>query len=621
MATNRDFQPGDRVPGTVYQVHRLIGAGGMGTVYDVEDTTIGKRYVLKTLHPDLGDRQDLARRMTAEARTLARLHHPNLVEVFTAGVTGDELRLPFYVMERLDGQTLRFVLAKKGQIEPSHAYHIAIDLLDALDHAHDKGVVHRDVKPDNIFLHRTPTGMTVTKLLDFGIMSVLDSGKNGETGGRFLGTLRYAAPEQLKGDKPTPKMDIYAAGLVLYEMLAGRGPFDDETESHKIANAHVHREAPLVSTFVQVPRAVDALLRSALAKDPAERPTDAFTFAKHLRALTRTMSVASGIESTGNARTAVAVLSGIIDSPPAINLQGGLGAPSPISPLASSQFADPVAAGAMPKTTIRGMVVPTVSGGTLESAPGSVGATLPSAGEGHAGHEAAFGGSNARRDVVDRQAPTHSLALQTPRMPHHGTDPLTPLIASGSSASTPTRETPAPAAHPSASTPPPPIVWPPERGHEGSESGQARTVSGSMRAPQSKQYGVVIAVSILGACALVGLSVVAWRMTTHAAATAPTSAATETSAPREITPVPVVTVPVATIAPPGLDDPGKNEIVPLASATTTAHAVDAGAPAKAPPPTTLAPARPPAPPRAPTPAPTPAPAPTPKMPDRPGPGF
>src|SRR3984957_10547358 len=240
----RDYQPGEQVPGTVYEIVRRIGAGGMGTVYDVEDTTIGKRYVLKTLHPQLGARDDLARRMQNEARTLARLHHTNIVDVITAGVTSDELKLPYYVMERLNGQSLRMVLEKRGQLDLALAYHIAIDLLDALDHAHDKGVIHRDVKPDNILLHRTPAGVTVTKLLDFGIVSLLDAGVR-ETAGRFLGTLRYAAPEQLRGESPTAKMDVYCAALVLYEMIAGHGPFDQQGDSHRIAQAHMNMQPPL----------------------------------------------------------------------------------------------------------------------------------------------------------------------------------------------------------------------------------------------------------------------------------------------------------------------------------------------------------------------------------------
>ena len=147
----RTYAPGIQVPGTVYQIVKILGAGGMGTVYEVEDTSVGKRYVLKTLHPELGDRQDLARRMQNEARTLARLQHPNIVEVVTAGVTNDEMKLPFYVMERLEGQNIRVVIEKMRRLSVPHAVRITIDLLDALDRAHESGVIHRDVKPDNIF--------------------------------------------------------------------------------------------------------------------------------------------------------------------------------------------------------------------------------------------------------------------------------------------------------------------------------------------------------------------------------------------------------------------------------------------------------------------------------------
>jgi serine/threonine-protein kinase len=321
----RTYQPGTQVPGTVYRVRRLIGAGGMGTVYDVEDTTIGKRYVLKTLHPQLGAREDLARRMQNEARTLARLNHPNIVEVFTAGVTADDLRLPYYVMERLNGQSLRLVLEKKGRLDLGHAYHIAIDLLDALDHAHDKGVVHRDVKPDNIFLHRTPAGVTLTKLLDFGIVSVLD-GSSHETAGRFLGTLRYAAPEQLRGERATPKSDVYSAALVVFEILAGRGPFDDEGDPMRISGAHLHKTPPKISEFISVPSELDTLLRAAMAKDVEDRPRDAFSFAASLRNLKRSYQALAAQELTENRVTQAAIVS----------LQSTVGAPAPSTDVASS---------------------------------------------------------------------------------------------------------------------------------------------------------------------------------------------------------------------------------------------------------------------------------------------
>jgi serine/threonine-protein kinase len=370
-----DYQPGLRVPGTVYQVVRLIGAGGMGTVYDVEDTTIGKRYVLKTLHPRLGTREDLARRMRSEARTLARLHHPNIVDVITAGVTSDSLHLPFYVMERLSGQSLRIVLDKKGRLELSHALHIGIDLLDALDHAHDKGVIHRDVKPDNIFLHRTIAGVTVTKLLDFGIMSLLDAAPN-EPPGRFMGTLRYAAPEQVRGEKPSPRVDVYGAGLVIYEMLAGRGPFDDEGEPERIAAAHLQKEPPPMSRFADVPSELDQLVAVALSKSPWCRPRDAFSFATSLRNIKRVLLGGKGADSTESRTTAV----GAVDATPPATLvrvqQASPDGPFVISPVGGTD-PDRTTSQAPENVTpaSEGPVVTSVAPATGPTSPGALAST------------------------------------------------------------------------------------------------------------------------------------------------------------------------------------------------------------------------------------------------------
>jgi eukaryotic-like serine/threonine-protein kinase len=593
--SRREFQPGEMVPGTVYSVVRQLGAGGMGTVYDVEDTTIGKRYVLKTLHAQLGDRADLARRMQAEARALARLHHPNIVEVITAGMTADDLRLPYYVMERLNGQSLRYVLQKRQQLELGHAFQITIDLLDALDHAHEAGVVHRDVKPDNIFLHRTPAGVTVTKLLDFGIMSVLDGGV-GETRGRFLGTLRYAAPEQIRGEKATPKVDLYAAALVLYEMLAGRGPFDDETEQQKIAAAHLNRMPPPLGQLATVPPGVAALVEAALAKDPGRRPRDAFTFASALRGLRRTTT--PPVEATAGRETVPAVLS-----------------QAPLSERAIPHA--PPAAGAPPRaTTMMGMAPPTVSGATLENAPPSTNATLASGG--------------AR--PIDRNAPTNTFSpanAYTP--PRAAGDPLGATVPSKGVGPSTAAQMPVYVAPQPLPPPPAPFNWPAMGPEAKSDSAHSRSVAGAATAPPRKAnaFAAVVSMALVGVAVVV--SVVGWRMVraSHIAAAAAgasvgstgsaTSASPIDSAP--LPPPPVVTMPTPTIAPPGLEDPGTSSVTPAASIVPSSRAsmhkpgaFPGAAPVKL---TATATA-----PQVVQPAPQPVqPAATPTAPVRPGPGF
>jgi len=305
-ARTPDYQSGQLIPGTVYRVHRVLGAGGMGTVYDVEDTSVGRRYVLKTLHGDLADRADLAARLSREARALAKLQHPNIVEVYTSGTTQDKLKLPFYVMERLQGQSLRTAIERKGRLTLEQAYDIAIDLLDALDHAHEFGIVHRDVKPDNIFITRGRDGRSLAKLLDFGIIKLAGSSTM-HTGGRFIGTFRYAPPEQILGREVTAQSDLYSAALVLYEMIAGRGPFDDFAGEVEIGKAHIELPPPPVSRFAQVPPELDALILSALDKKLENRPKDAFTFASAIRELKR--KLASRIGDVGQQATVEGVVS------------------------------------------------------------------------------------------------------------------------------------------------------------------------------------------------------------------------------------------------------------------------------------------------------------------------
>jgi serine/threonine-protein kinase len=287
------YEPGEVLPGSVYRVIRHLATGGMGTVYEVEDTTVEKRYVLKTLHPQLVSREDLARRMRDEARSLAKLHHPNIVEVITAGVTSDHMKMPFYVMERLVGQNLRVVLQKKKVLDVATAFRIAIDVLDALEHAHAHAIVHRDVKPENIFLHRSASGMTTTKLLDFGIVRLLDRNAS-QTKGNFIGTPRYASPEQITGGAIGPPSDIYSLACVLYEMLAGRGAFDDAGDAYAVCAAHAQQPPPPLSRFVRVAPEIDRLVTRALSKDPGSRPRSCSAFANDLRNILRSEEAAPG---------------------------------------------------------------------------------------------------------------------------------------------------------------------------------------------------------------------------------------------------------------------------------------------------------------------------------------
>ena len=317
MSPGAQYSPGQELPGTVYRVIRHLATGGMGSVYDVEDTSVEKRYVLKTLHPQLIAREDLARRMKDEARSLAKLQHPNIVEVITAGVTKDALKMPFYVMERLIGQNLRTVLEKRGALDPMHAFRVAIDVAEALEHAHENAIVHRDVKPENIFLHRNANGGTTTKLLDFGIVRLLDR-KASHTHGKFIGTLRYASPEQISGREIGPQTDIYSLGAVLYEMLCGRGPFDDMGDAYAIGAAHATMAPPSLSRFMHVSPDVDRTVLWALAKEPAQRPRDAFTFAVEVRRLLQIEEAKPRIETVANVLAAGAGKESVVVTPPLV---------------------------------------------------------------------------------------------------------------------------------------------------------------------------------------------------------------------------------------------------------------------------------------------------------------
>jgi hypothetical protein len=276
-----DFSPGALIVGTRYRVVRPIGEGGMGWLFDVEHVELGKRFVLKVLRPECARRSDLVARLRNEWRALGRLQHPNIVAATDAGDTADQI--PFFVMERLEGEPLSRRLRREGRLSIPVALEIAACILEGLAAAHEIGIVHRDIKPPNVFLVR---GGGV-KLLDFGVAKFDNPAAQVVTAhGVAIGTPRYMSPEQANGAKVDGRADLYATGLILFELVTGQSPFEDARDTTDLIVAHLAREAPrLASLLPGVSPELDRIVAGLLAKDPRARPSNARELAAALRAI------------------------------------------------------------------------------------------------------------------------------------------------------------------------------------------------------------------------------------------------------------------------------------------------------------------------------------------------
>lgn len=282
-----------RLEGTPYVVVRLLGRGGMGEVYEVEHAALGRHFAVKLLHREHVRRPDLAVRMREEARTLAALRHRSLVEVFDLGSTLDGRA--YFTMELLEGRDLRRELARVGVFSVPAALGVVAQALDGLEVVHRAGVVHRDIKLENLFLC-DDGGL---KVLDFGIAKLVHRGSS-FTGHGVLGTARSMAPEQHASRDVDARADIYAAGLVLYELVAGRGPFDEvRGRDHAMRYAHCDRRPPDPSSFApqDLPRGVEEAILKAIAKRPEQRFQSAAEMAAVLRDLRAEASKPEGASS------------------------------------------------------------------------------------------------------------------------------------------------------------------------------------------------------------------------------------------------------------------------------------------------------------------------------------
>src|ERR1700677_1386849 len=260
-----------------YAVTARIAHGGMATVYLATDTRLDREVALKVMHADLARDSEFVDRFIGEAKSVARLSHQNIVAVFDQGSDGQSLYL---AMEYVPGPTLRALLRERRWLPWPEALAIMEPILAALAAAHQAGIVHRDVKPENVLI----TGDGRVKVVDFGLARA--SAAVGNTrAGVIIGSVGYIAPEQVIGAPTDARTDVYAAGIMLFEMLTGRQPFSGETPL-AVAYAHVNSDVPPVASLVGgIPPALDQLVTAATSRDPQWRAAKAGAFLRAVRSL------------------------------------------------------------------------------------------------------------------------------------------------------------------------------------------------------------------------------------------------------------------------------------------------------------------------------------------------
>jgi serine/threonine-protein kinase len=254
-----------------YRAVNLLGEGGTAWVYTAEHTFLGRTVALKILKPNPAGGTDLAGRFYAEAQAVATLRHPNVIHIYDVGATPGGL---FYMaLELVRGEGLRKRLERMTRVPVPQAVQVMSGVLQGLALAHSRGIVHRDLKPENILLGQGDQ----PKVVDFGIAKVVAQTPMTLTG-TFLGTPKYASPEQAQGTEATYLSDIYSCGLVLYELLAGRGPFESETQLGFLTKHATALPQPLQNVAKDVPGPLGAAVMRALEKDPLKRWPDAEAF-------------------------------------------------------------------------------------------------------------------------------------------------------------------------------------------------------------------------------------------------------------------------------------------------------------------------------------------------------
>jgi serine/threonine-protein kinase len=282
----------DHLTGRVLDGRYLIGSriarGGMATVYEATDLRLDRTVAVKVMHPGLGDDDEFAARFVAEARAAAKLSHPNVVAVFDQGNDDGTV---FLAMELIPGHTLRDTIGKEAPLSVARTLALLEPVVSALASAHRAGLIHRDVKPENVLI--SDDGRI--KVADFGLAKAMSATTQHTATGVLIGTVSYVAPELVVEGRSDARADVYAVGVILYELLTGKKPHEGETPI-QVAYKHVHEDVPPPSRRVPgVPDYVDALVARATARDREQRPADAGVLLHHLRRVNQ--AVTSGVRS------------------------------------------------------------------------------------------------------------------------------------------------------------------------------------------------------------------------------------------------------------------------------------------------------------------------------------
>src|SRR5215208_1155814 len=271
-------------PGAVFAGHRiegLAGRGGMGVVDRATHIALDHVVALKVISPALAGDPRFRRRFEEESRIAVSIRHPNVVAIHHAG---EEDGLLFVTMDLIDGTDLRGLLHVHERLDPAHAARVIAEVAAALDAAHARGLVHRDIKPGNILIEGEGADERVY-LTDFGLARLVEATTGVTATGAFVGTLDYVAPEQIRGERVDARADIYALGCVLYEVMSGLAPFERQQENVAKIYAHLQEEPPpLRNVAPGLPGGLDGVVARALEKDPADRYPSAGDFARAAQA-------------------------------------------------------------------------------------------------------------------------------------------------------------------------------------------------------------------------------------------------------------------------------------------------------------------------------------------------